>query len=447
LKCAFSFREIKTFKIRISACPASRDGKMGFGDALRREFSFVRGNYLILVISWILMDIGQEMPVPYYQQYVDALGGNVFPMALGIIGLTNFVAMAFVAVPGGFLADKFGRRWLIVTMTFGIGISYLFFVLAPFWTLTPAWHLILIGTIIQSLCLIYQPALFAMVQDSVPPERRGVASSFINMIHGTFNTPGTVIGGIIVISLGLVAGMQIVYFIVMVLFLAAAFSRLTLKETIVNGEKMRFRYFISTYPQAIKENLRVWKIVPRTVFWLFIVQVMTMFLFALTNVINAIYARDVLGIPQDQWFLVYIPMMIILVIASFPIGKIVDNVGMKLPLTIGPFVLVVSMVLFINGNLIAVMASMALLGLVQLFMMSAAMALSACLVEPQNRGKIVGGVNFVGYILTGVGMMLGNFFYTLWPQLPFYLTIALAVPIMLIIIFRITEPKKEDRKY
>ncbi|MEM4733066.1 MAG: MFS transporter [Candidatus Bathyarchaeia archaeon] len=420
---------------------------MGFGEVFRREFSFVRGNYLILVVSWILMDIGQEMPVPYYQQYVDALGGNVFPMALGIIGLANFVAMALVAVPGGFLADKFGRRWLIVTMTFGIGLSYLFFVLAPFWNLTPAWHLILIGSVIQSLCLIYQPALFAMVQDSVPPERRGVASSFINMIHGTFNTPGTVIGGIIVVSLGLIAGMQVVYFIVMVLFLAAATSRLKLKETIANDEKMRFRYFISKYPDAVKANLRVWKVVPRTVFWLFIVQVSTMFLFALTNVINAIYARDVLGIPQDQWFLAYSPMMIILVIASFPIGKMVDKVGMKLPLAIGPCILVVSMLLFVNGNIFSVMASMALLGLVHLFMMSAAMALSACLVEPENRGKIVGGVNFVGYILTGVGMMFGNFFYMLLPQLPFYLTIALAVPMLLIIVFRIKEPGKEDRKY
>ena len=81
---------------------------MGLLDFLRREFSFIGGNYLILIVSWVIMDIGSEMPAPYYQQYVDALGGNVFPMALGIIGFANFFAMAFVAVPGGFLADKFG---------------------------------------------------------------------------------------------------------------------------------------------------------------------------------------------------------------------------------------------------------------------------------------------------------------------------------------------------
>ena len=150
---------------------------MKLRNIIKNEFAFMSGNFLVLVVSWIIMDIGMEMPVPYFQQYVYALGGDIFPMSLGIIGFANFIIMAFVAVPGGFLADKFGRRWLITTMTFGGALSFLFFALAPFWQITQSWHLILIGTIIQSLCLIYQPALFAMVQDSLPPERRGVGLS------------------------------------------------------------------------------------------------------------------------------------------------------------------------------------------------------------------------------------------------------------------------------
>jgi MFS family permease len=406
---------------------------MGLGNFLKNEFSFIGGNYLILIVSWILMDIGMEMPVPYYQQYVYALGGDIFPMALGIIGFANFFVMAFVAVPGGFLADKFGRRWLITTMTFGIGLSFLFFVLAPFWQITQSWHMILIGTIIQSLCLIYQPALFAMVQDSLPPERRGVGASIINMIHGTMNTPGTIIGGILVITLGLVAGMQAVY--------------LRLKETIANTQKIRFRYFISHYPQAIKESLNVWKVVPRTVFYLFLVQVISMFALALINVINAIYARDILNIPQNEWFLTYIPMLLTMIVASYPIGKMIDKIGMKIPLITAPFLLITSMLLFINGNILTVTVSMALFGLVNMLLMSAGMALSACLVEPQNRGKIIGGLNFIGYILTGIGMLLGNLLYNLIPQLPIYLTIVAALPMILIIIFRIPEPKKEERKF
>ena len=420
---------------------------MELRNILKKEFAFVSGNYLILIVSWILMDMGMEMPVPYFQQYVYALGGDIFPMALGIIGFANFFIMAFVAVPGGFLADKFGRRWLITTMTFGGALSFLFFALAPFWQITQSWHLILIGTIIQSLCLIYQPALFAMVQDSLPPERRGVGFSIINMIHGTMNTPGTVIGGILVITLGLVVGMQAVYVTVMSLFIVAAIWRLRLKETMAKTEKIRFKYFISHYPQAIKESLKVWKVVPRTVLYLFIVQVCSMFALALINVINAIYARDVLNISQNEWFLTYIPMLLTMMIVSYPIGKIIDRIGMKIPLIISPCLLIASMLLFINGNIITVTISMVLFGLIHMLIMSAGMALSACLVEPKNRGKIAGGLNFVGYILTGIGMLIGNLFYNLSPQLPIYMTIAVAIPIILIIFFRIPEPKKEERKF
>jgi hypothetical protein len=44
-------------------------------------------------------------------------------------------------------------------------------------------------------------------------------------------------------------------------------------------------------------------------------------------------------------------------------------------------------------------------------------------------------------------MLLGNVFYNLNPQLPFYVTIAMATPILLMVIFKIHQPKKEDRKY
>ena len=411
---------------------------MGIKEFLKREFSFITGNYKILVISWMIMDLAMEIPVPNYQYYVLALGGT--GLALGIIGFANFAAMAIVAIPGGYLADKYGRRWLITTMTFGMAFSYLFFALAP------TWHFILAGTIIHSMCLIYQPALFAMVQDSLPPERRGMGSSIIQMIHGTFNTPGPIVGGLLLLYFGLVPGMRIGYLIVMALFLLAAVSRLKLKETIANAEPLRFRYFVSSYPQAVKECFDVWKVVPRSVLWLFFVQIMFMFSNALFSVINAVYARDVLGIPEELWWLTFIPLLLIMVVASLPIGKIVDKIGSKLPLMLGPISLASGLLLFVHGNLMTIMISMCLFGLVHMFIMSSAMALTAALVEPENRGKVRGGLNFMGYLFTGVGMLLGNYFYELFPPLPFYLTIGLTIPMVIIIAFRVHEPPKRQDK-
>jgi MFS family permease len=419
---------------------------MGIKNLLRREFGFISGNYQVLVISWVIMDIAMETPVPYYQPYVEALGGTEFPMALGIIGLANFLAMAAVAFPGGYLADKYGRRWLITTMTFGLTLFYLFFALAPSSPFTfmgikwYGWHFILIGATAQGLCLgIYQPALFAMVQDSLPPERRGVGSSLIQMIHGTFNTPGPVIGGLLLLQFGLVPGMRIVYSFVLVLFLIAAMWRLKLKETMTNTEPIRFR---SSYPQAFKECcINVWKTVPQSVLWLFSVQIILMFANAQINVINTLYAINQLGIPEELWWIVYIPLLLTMMVASIPVGKSVDRFGPKIPLLLGPIALAFATLLFVFGNFFTIMISMCLNGLVFLLIMSSAMTLTADLVEPENRGKVRGFLNFTGYIFTGVGMLLGNFFYDLTPQLPFYITIGLTLPMFFIILFQIHEAK------
>jgi len=408
---------------------------MGLLDILRREFYFITGNYQILVISWIIMDLAMEMPVPNFQYYVTALGGTKLDLA--IIGFANWVAMAIVAFPGGYLADKHGRRWLVTTMTFGMALSYLFYAFAP------TWHFILIGTTVTSLCLIYQPALFAMVQDSLPPERRGMGSSIIQLIHGTFNTPGPIIAGILLLTFGLVPSMRIIYLLMTILFVIAAIWRLKLKETLTNGEPIHFRYLISSYPKAVKESFNVWKKVPKTVLWLFVIQTLVMFGMSLTQVLNAIYASEVLGIPEDQWWLIFVPLLLAMIAMSIPIGKMVDNIGRKIPLVLGLFVLITATVIFIYGNLLTLMISMSLFGTGQMLVMSAAMALSTDLVDPVNRGKVVGFRNFVAYIFNGLGNLLGGFLYvSLIPQMPFYVTLGVLVPAFFIVLFLIHEAKE-----
>ena len=407
---------------------------------LRREFSFITGNYRILVISWIIMDLAMEMPNPNFQKYVvETLNGP--DMALGLIGLANFLAMAVVAFPGGYLADKFGRRWLITTMTFGMALSWLFFAIAP------TWHFILLGTVVSSLCLIYQPALFAMVQDSLPPERRGMGSSIIQLIHGTFNTPGPIIAGFLLLQFGLEGSMRIIYLLMTTLYVTAAIWRLRLKETITNGEPIRFHYFISSYPKAIKESVNVWRKVPRSMFWLLIIQITIMFGMSLTQVVNQLYALDILGVTLEQWWLVFIPLLLTMVIASIPIGKTVDKFGRKTPLTLGLCVFGAATLVFAYGNFLTIMISMVLFGIAQLLVMSSAMALSTDLVNPTNRGKVVGFRNFLGYIIMGFGMLLGNYFFLLGknlniPQLPFLIAFSLIIPAIFIIQFLVHEPKE-----
>jgi DHA1 family multidrug resistance protein-like MFS transporter len=415
--------------------------QMGLFDLLRREFSFITGNYRILVISWILMDISSEMPVPNYQYYIrDVLGGT--DIALGLIGFAGFLCMAAVAFPGGYLADKYGRRWLVTTMTFGMALSYLFFAFAP------TWHFVLIGTIVSSLCLIYQPALFAMVQDSLPPERRGMGSSIIQLINSTFNTPGPAIAGLLLLHFGLEWSMRIIYLIMTTCYVAAAIFRLRLKEVMTNKEPIRFRYFISSYPKALRESFGVWKVVPRSMLWLLVVQIITMFGLSLFNIINALYAADVLGISKEQWWLVYIPLLLTMIVASVPIGKTVDKIGRKIPLILGLFAFGSGAALFINGNLFIVTIAMILFGLGNLLFMAALMALATDLVKSENRGKVNGFTNFLAYIMMGIGNLIGDYLYvSVLPQLPFYMAISLIFPALIIVLFLVHEPAKRADQY
>lgn len=158
---------------------------------------------------------------------------------------------------------------------------------------------------------------------------------------------------------------------------------------------------------------------------------------------NAIYATDVLGIPEEQWWLTFIPLLLTMVAVSIPIGKMVDKIGRKIPLILGLFVFSAATVIFVFGNLFTIMISMSLFGIGQLLVMAAAMALSTDLVDPVNRGKVVGFRNFVGYIFIGLGMLLGNYLYvSLIPQMPFYVTLGLLIPAFLIVLFLIHEAKK-----
>ncbi|MDI6805192.1 MAG: MFS transporter [Candidatus Bathyarchaeia archaeon] len=165
---------------------------------------------------------------------------------------------------------------------------------------------------------------------------------------------------------------------------------------------------------------------------------------SLTHVMNAIYATETLGIPKEQWWLTFIPLLLTMVGASIPIGKMVDTVGRKIPLILGLAIFGAATLIFVSGNLVTVMISMSLFAIGQLLVMSAAMALSTDLVNPENRGKVVGFRNFVGYIFNGLGMLLGNYLYvSFFPQLPFYLALVLSILGILIVIFLVQESQNK----
>jgi MFS family permease len=74
-------------------------------------------------------------------------------------------------------------------------------------------------------------------------------------------------------------------------------------------------------------------------------------------------------------------------------------------------------------------ALMSLFAAGQLLAMSSAMALSTDPVKTENRGKVAGFRNSASHILSGLGMLLGNYLYASFPpKLPFYTALSLIAP-------------------
>lgn len=410
---------------------------VGFMTRLRSEFGFIHGNFLILILSWLVLDFFSEMPSTYYPLYVKALGGTA--VTIGLIGSAGQIATALVQVPGGYLADKYGRKWLITSMTFVAGLSWIFYILAQ------SWHWILIGSVIGGLCAIYRPALTAIVADSVPTERRGMGFSIVNLITSVSTTPAPIIAGILFTRLGLVPSMRLGYTLALVGFLIAASFRLRLKETVKSPDRIELSQLLSLYPRSIKESVSVWKIVHKGAFILFVVHIILNFSSGLFQPILALYVIEYLGISPVEFSLILTTLFVSMIILAIPTGKVIDRVGKRGPLLAGFILWGVASLLFIYGDFYRLLVAMSIVGLVVILINAAGSALTADLVSHEHRGKVNGSRGFFSLLALSAGQFLGGYLYESFsPKLPWLLQMILAIPPILLILLYVKEPEIQE---
>lgn len=411
---------------------------MTLQDKMGKEFSFIKGNYAIILISWILIDFAGEIPATYYALYVLKLGAT--ETILGIIGLSGFVALASMQFPGGYLADKFGRKWLVSSMTFGVALSFILYAIAP------SWPLILIGVVLMNFFnSIYQPALMAIISDSLPPERRGMGFSIIMMITSTSTTPGPLVAGFLKNQFGLVQGMRIAYGIVVALFLTAAFLRFLLKETFIKTPRPSWKEFFRSYPTSLKEGIKVWGRVPRAMFYLFLSGAVMMFGVAAVQIYLVDYAVNILHVDPTIWAYILTTLPITAIIFAFPIGKIIDKGNRKVPVLTAYALIFGSLLLFVRGNIFLLFLSLVLLGIGLVMINAGSGALQADLTPRESRGKVQGFSSFFNNITMAFGVFIGGFLYEhLSPELPFYLAMGFIIPAFFLTLALVHEPKERE---
>jgi DHA1 family multidrug resistance protein-like MFS transporter len=413
---------------------------MKLSSIFRGESAVLRSNFLILTLSWAIMYFAIPIPQTYASLYYLSLGADKF--LLSIIGFAGSIAIALVQFPGGYLADKHGRRWLIVTMTYGLAFGTFFFIFAP------SWPFIMLGMIIQSICGVYGPALIAMVLDSLPPENRGAAYSLQSVVASLVLLPAPLIAQYLVLTFNFDLGMRVAYTIVMVAYFATATLRLRLKETLPPNDAVSRPKIVEAlreYPKSVKESIGVWRKLSKSAFYLFLANISINGIVVSCYTYFVVYATSVLRITESQWALVMVFMYLTIAIPGILAGLSMDIFGRKRFLIIGYLLYIPGMILFVNADFNMLLLAFFFYGLGNMLQLNSYQVLMGDMIPRNLRGTATGCIQFFMYLSQALLQVLCGFLYAfVSPQLPFLLLAAVAVPFAVLVALKVFEPSVKE---
>ena len=164
--------------------------RLGFSGVPRAAWVLLAGN--------ILDNLGLGLFFPILPLFVEGRGGG--PVLVGIIGASALLGNLLVQAPGGWLADRFNRRLIVILSMAAYGLFFLVYLIP-----VPVNALIGIRFVHAALGGFYMPAARALLADLTPPEMRAtVYGHWQGSSMGGFVVGPVIGGGLALFGLNLV---------------------------------------------------------------------------------------------------------------------------------------------------------------------------------------------------------------------------------------------------
>jgi MFS family permease len=173
---------------------------------------FHNRNVAVLAASLFGLALGEELWQAYMPAYLSALGAS--GLVVGLFGSSRDLLDGVYQYPGGWLADRVGRRRALMTFTTLALLGYVTYAAARSWPLVFAG---LIGVMAWKAGAF--PTTFAVIGDSLPRERRAVAFSVQSVLVRVPRVVGAPVGGLMIASLGILAGVRAALLVTLLLAL------------------------------------------------------------------------------------------------------------------------------------------------------------------------------------------------------------------------------------
>ena len=277
------------------------------------DYLSLERNVSIASAAVFLLGLGEELWKKFLPKYLEALGAST-PI-IGLFGTVEDFFDAIYQYPGGWLADRLGRRRAFLIFVALASAGYLVFYFAS------SWPLVFVGL---AFAMAWQsmasPAIFAVIGDSLPPERRAMGFTLQSILKRVPIVIAPIIGGAMIASLGIIKGIHAGLLITLAL---AAVTLLLVAQ--VN---------ISIKAAAPTSIGGVWRSFHAALKRLLISDVIIRMCEGMTGVLTILYVTNVQGFSTARYGTLIAIQMIVSILVYIPAGKIADRIGRK------PFVIV-----------------------------------------------------------------------------------------------------------
>ena len=273
-------------------------------------------NVLITSSVVFLLGVGEELWKKFLPKYLEALGAGT--TAVGLFGTTKDFLDAVYQYPGGWLADRMGRRKAFILFIALASLGYFIYLFSH------SWQFVFIGLLFtMAWSSMASPAIFAVIGDALPKEKRALGFTVQSILKRVPMATAPVIGGAIIFSFGIIAGVRLGLIIILVL---AAF---TILLTLMINLPVRIGA-----PSSIRG---VWQSFHSTLKRLLISDIIIRTCEGLTEVFIILYVTNVAGINMVQYGTLVAIQMTTSILVYIPAAKIADRVGRK-PFVIATFI-------------------------------------------------------------------------------------------------------------
>lgn len=376
----------------------------------------------IITLTSAIWGIGSFMYSPFQSIFFKALGMPLIYIA--VMAAISSVVTAIALLLGGYLADVFGRRKVIVifsTISAGSAFLYLFI---------NTWQIILIPVIIGSLCSIYTPAFNSILTESMRQDMRpsGFASfAILNTLPAVF---APVIGGLLMVNFGDINGLKIAFFVSGMLGLTAMFYRsLKLGETYKPRPRLKepflknFREMIGDYAYTIKKansdaKKLLWYAVTSSIAASF------------TTIFVSIYLVNQLNLSPVTYGLLSGITGLATVIVLVPSVRIIKRAGLKKAAILSALFSPLSMFIFVSSNGMNDLLAWGVTGGIGGAIAQPSMStLQGNLSEKERRGKLMALFSVMPLIAAFPAQIFSGYLYA---NVSYISTFMLAIPFYII---------------